>query len=83
MKVWGQDSHWVCWRHSEGCFTSDGFFEKCLGDGGVYSDGKFCVLLWGSFEMLTFNSVLEAIMGVKKSASWAKLDDGEMLGDES
>ena len=49
----------------------------------MYSDGKLSVLLWGSFEMLVFNSVLEAITGVKKSASWAKLDDGEMLGDES
>ena len=44
----------------------------------MYSEGKLSVLLWGSFEMLIFNSVFEAIMGVKNSASWSELDEGEM-----
>ena len=50
--------------------------------GWVYCEGKFSVLLWGDFGMLEINSVFEAIMGVKKSASWSKLDEGEMAGDE-
>ena len=49
----------------------------------MYCEGKLSVLLWGSLEMLVINSVFEAIMGVKKSASWSKLDEGEMVGDES
>jgi hypothetical protein len=55
-------------RHSEGFLVSEEIFDKIGSFGGLYFDGKFSVLLRGAFEMLTFETVLEAI-GEKKSAS--------------
>ena len=76
-KLDGQDSHFVCRRHSEGFLVSVGILDKRVGLGGVYFDGNTCVLLRGSLVIDSLWMICEAIVGEKKSASWSKLEDGE------